>query len=117
MAGLKRAADQIKFRNRAERILHKLGYDGDFDWHDDGKESKDDEFYDDDVLHIRRSGLRLTVDLGYDKPASQQNAKTRAIMEALQMKRKITDRVLIEEEDEEDEEHECNCEFCTRRWE
>lgn len=116
MAGLKRVSDQIKFRDKVGTVVRKLGIDEPL-WCDDKREDR--EFEDDGYLHICRSGLRavFNVSNGQEATGEEQNRQTRAIMEALNMKRKITDRVLVEEGDEDDDaEHECNCEYCTRNY-
>lgn len=75
----------------------------------------DDVFEDDGNLHVRKDGVRacFDVNIGQDESGEEQNKKTRAVLEALNMRSKITDRVLVEE-DEEEEEHSCDCEYCGR---
>jgi hypothetical protein len=118
MTGLKRISDQIKFQRKVERVVKSLDIDDPLVCHD-SKDMKDDEYEDDGSLHIQRAGVRYVFDVsdGQSATGEEQNRQTRAIMEALNMKRKITDRVLVEEGDENnDAEHECNCEYCTRNW-
>jgi len=101
MAGMKRVSDQIAFRSRVERVVKKLDIDEPRVFFD-AKDSADDEFTDDGSLHIRRSGMRVVFNVSNHQNAegAEQNRQTRAIMEALNMKRKITDRVLVDEDEE-----------------
>jgi hypothetical protein len=90
------------FRRKCERVSEATGIDVIFF---DDPPGNPDVFEDDGNLHIRlASGLRACfgVDPAQDGSGAGQNAKTRKVMEALGMKRKITDRVLVEEDDDED---------------
>lgn len=118
MAGLKRIADQAKFRRKCERASEKVedavdGISADVDFDTDSREG-DDAFEDDGCLHIRRHGLHAMFSIGQDTPGAKANAATRIIMEAVGMKRKIGKRVLVTEECETcDGSGYTNCETCS----
>lgn len=118
MAGLKRATDQNRFRNRALRVAEKVLGDTDpLTWTED---KPDDAFEDDGNLHVTKHGLHVVFGLNQDN-GKWSNEKTREILTALNMKKHIGKRTLTEEECEECEgegmvvggcgrEHECdNC--------
>lgn len=108
MAGLKRVADQSKFRQKCERVADKVGIEVYFD----SDKREDDAFEDDGCLHIRRHQLRAMFGIGEDTPGEKANEMVREIMEAVGLKRKIGKRVLVEEECETcngDGETECSC--------
>lgn len=68
-------------------------------------------FEDDGCLHIvSRSGTRAVFDVsqGQSLPGQHQNEIVRAVMSALKLK--VTDRVLVEEEECESDE----CSYCGR---
>lgn len=80
-----------------------------FPWRDD--DMKLDAFEDDECLHIHKSGVHACFSVGgNDYTSSQQNERTKAVLNALGLKKLITIRVLVEEEDEHDEE----CPHCGR---
>lgn len=102
MAGLKRIADRHKFQAKVNRAVSKLGIDDPL-WVEDGKDKPDAEFEDDGSLHIRRAGLRAVfgVSNGQNASNAEQNKQTRAIMDALSMKRR-TEYVLVGETEDDD---------------
>lgn len=107
-------ADTI-FRKRCEKVAEMTGVDVMF--FEDGAivgGHKPDAYEDDGSLHIEtESGLRACFDVnpGQDLPGVDQNARTRKVMEALGMKRKITDRVLVDDSLDDVEER---CPTCGR---
>lgn len=96
MAGLKKIADQNKFRRKAALAAEKIGLDVDLEWQ--VKSMVDDAYEDDGNLHIERHGLHLAIGFGQDSPGKHTNEQIRAIMSAVGLKRKIGKRVLVEEE-------------------
>lgn len=74
-----------------------------------------DAFEDDGTLHIHIEAIRACFDVsnGQEDSGSEQNRKTRAVLEAMNMRRWI-EAALVEQEDEGEEEHSCDCEYCTR---
>lgn len=104
MAGLQRITDQLKFRNKCEKAARMSGVDDPVFYPDNFIAT---EYYDDGNLHIRQFGLRAVFGLNADAPAKQQNETTRRIMGALNMKRKITDRVLVKEDGDDEDGEEC----------
>lgn len=98
-------AKQAAFRRKCERAAQTAGLD-DVLFCDNEEATKDDEYEDDGVLHIRRHGLRAAFNVGDNQnlPGAVQNENTRAVMAALGMKRKVSERVLVEETEEEEEE-------------
>lgn len=101
MGGLKKIADQAKFRRKCEKAAEKadsdaVGFSVDVDFDSDSR--SDDAYEDDGCLHVRRFGLRAMFSIGQDTPGVKANAATRTIMAAVGMKRKIGKRVLVQEE-------------------
>jgi hypothetical protein len=64
-------------------------------------------FEDDGCLHIMHKSERACFGIGQDLSGQEQNERIRAVMTA--MGKRITERVLVDEEDDEDEE---TCEYC-----
>lgn len=87
-----------KFERDCQKVADDLGIEVDFYRNESGS----DCYEDDGVLHIRKRGIRaaFSVDASQDD-ATEQNERTREILTALNMANKITDRVLVEEEDEQ----------------
>lgn len=95
---------QRAFKRKCERVADKFDNEVLF-FTDEYEEARADEFeavYDDGSLHIRRYGIRAVFELGEDRSIADQNANTRLIMEALNMKRKINDQVLLKEEPDDE---------------
>jgi hypothetical protein len=78
-------------------------------------ENGTDVFEDDGYLHVRRRGTRavFNVSKGQTLNGEEQNKRTVIVMEALGMKSKIDERVLVDEEPDE-EENEGFCPACGR---
>jgi hypothetical protein len=75
--------------------------------------SKASQFEDDGYLHIekpREDRACFDVGVGQSLDGKEQNRRTRIVMEALGLTSKISDRVLVEEDDEEED---C-CPHCGR---
>jgi hypothetical protein len=96
-----------KFELRCEKAAESIGVEVEFE----PDPSMDSVFEDDGALHIRVGGRRaiFIVNPTQDESAVIQNARTRKIMEDLGVKRKINERVLVDEE----EDAEC-CSECGR---
>jgi hypothetical protein len=78
-------------------------------WGTDPK--SDDQYEDDGNLHIEKAGIHICFGIGQDLPSAEYNRQARLVMETLGMKRKISERVLVEEDDENDENY---CSKCGR---
>lgn len=107
---------QPRFLAKCKRIADELLSDEPMTWPEKGE---DDAYHDDGTLHVRRYGIHVAFGLREDTPGDLVNEQTRKIMAALGMKRKISERVLVEEECEtcdgegyvtceHHEEHDCN---------
>ena len=73
---------------------------------DDRPAEENSQYEDDGALHVKFGGCRAVFDVGdgQSNSGAEQNRKTRLVMEALGMKRKINDNVLVEEcDDDEDD--------------
>lgn len=98
MAGLRRVIDQGRFRNRAAKVAEKvLGCTDLLTW---AESEPDDAYEDDGNLHVVRYGLHVVFGLNQDN-GKWSNEKTREILAALGMKKRIGKRTLVEEECEE----------------
>lgn len=85
------------FRQKCQRLADEI-CDGDIDFFED---SAQEPVYDDGVLHVTYRGLRACFGLNEDATARAQNDKSRAILKALGMEKKITDRVLLDEREDD----------------
>jgi hypothetical protein len=91
-------------------VSEKLGIEVYFYYNEKGS----DVFEDDGFLHIYKNMVRAVFTIGQDLPAKEANERTRAILTALGMEKKITQRVLVDEIDETDCCDTCGrCGFCS----
>lgn len=65
-------------------------------------------YEDDEVLHVCKGTERACFSVGADHiSGAEQNERTRQVLTALGLEKKITDRVLVEEDEDEDEDEYC----------
>ncbi len=102
MAGLKRVTDAIKaerrkeaFRRKCLKVSESTGIEVSFC--DDDRKQEPHE--DDGTLHITKDGLRACFWVCSDVPAVQ-NERAVEVMTAMKMEKKITDRVLVEDDED-----------------
>lgn len=72
---------------------------------------KKDIYEDDGNLHVAMRGVHVAFGIGQDLPSAEYNEKTKAIMTAMGLAKKISERVLVDEEEDEDDEY---CSHCGR---
>lgn len=96
MSGLKRVTKQNRFRNKAVAVSRKVLDEQDVGFYVEKR--PDDAFEDDGTLHVIKYGIRAVFSIGQDTPGRESNEKTRAILAALGMKRKIGKNTLVAEE-------------------
>lgn len=100
-----------EFKQKCQRISDQLGL-ADPEFYEDSDQQ--DPFYDDGTLHVVKYGVRACFHLDEDTEGSLQNERTRIILGALNMKRKINDRVLVDDDLNAEEEY---CPHCGRGYE
>lgn len=88
------------FEKRCQEVADKMDVEVTF-YRD--KEPFQDPFEDDGNLHVISRGSRAAFSIGQDTPAAIHNEKTRAILTALGMEKKIGERVLVDETEEDDD--------------
>ena len=102
-----------KFERDCNEIADKIG----ITVHFYGEGSNREPLYDDGFLHITKRKIRAVFNVDQDAPGKIQNERTRDIMNALGLSKKINDRVLIEEDDEPDEDDDRDyCPTCGHEW-
>jgi hypothetical protein len=98
-------------RKNCEAVAGKLGLGVEF--YEDGPRPADC-LQDDGTLHVSNAaGFRACFDVshGQSSDGKEQNECTRAVLTALGMEKKITDRVLVEEEEKD-----AYCPHCCREY-
>jgi hypothetical protein len=101
-----------QFERDCRAVAEETGIEVDFFYNEKGS----DCYEDDGNLHIHKSGMRAVFNVGHngDLPGAEQNERTRKVLNALGMGKKISDRVLVTEEAEEDDDDVCG--ECGRPW-